>query len=156
MRDLLCAPWLQLSVFDTPSLHDELDEKKLEPILVDAVCAIAARFSENPILTVAGKIAKGDDALIDRTHKSKYGCAFARRAMSAITDVFACPTLAAVQSCLLLAYEQFGSDHDSGLWVYLGLAIRMAQDLGIQKLEGLRYEGYLGPTPKTAQERSCW
>ncbi len=27
----------------------------------------------------------------------------------------------------------------------------MAQDLGIQKLEGLEYEGYLGPTPRTAK-----
>ena len=129
----------------------DLEDRKLDTILVDAVCAIAARFSRNSVLAAAGKTVKCDDACTDRTHKSKYGCVFARRAMSSLTDFFACPTLSAVQACLLLAYEQFGADHDSGLWIYLGLSIRMAQDLGMQKLEGLRYEGYLGPTPKTAK-----
>ncbi len=138
--------------FLTPSIFmRELEENRIESILVDAVCAIAARFSKNPILVDAGKIVNCDHTCIDRTHKSKYGCVFSRRATQAITDVFTCPNLAAVQACLLLAYEQFGADHDSGLWVYLGLSIRMAQDLGIQKLDGLRYEGYLGPTPKTAK-----
>ena len=60
-------------------------------------------------------------------------------------------TIAVAQACLLLAYEEFGTDHDSGLWMYLGTAIRMAQDLGIQKLEGLQIEGRIGPTPKTAK-----
>ena len=129
----------------------DLEGKRLDAILVDAICAIAARFSKNPILAAAGKTARCDDTCTDRAHKSKYGCVFARRAMSALTDIFACPTLAAVQACLLLAYEQFGADHDSGLWIYLGLSIRMAQDLGMQKLEGLQFEGYLGPTPKTAK-----
>ena len=129
----------------------DLAHKTLDAILVDAVCAVAARFSQNSILAAARETASCNDASVDRAHRSKYGCMFARRAMSALTEVFACPTLAAVQACLLLAYEQFGSDHDSGLWIYLGLAIRMAQDLGLQKLEGLQYEGYLGPTPKTAK-----
>ena len=128
----------------------DLEERKVDPILVDAVCAIAARFSTNPALRNAGNSAS-KDRIADPTHKSKYGQVFARRAMTAMTDSFACPTIAAVQACLLLAYEQFGSDRDSGLWVYLGLSIRMAQDLGMHKLEGLRYEGHLGPTPKTAK-----
>ena len=129
----------------------DLREKKLDTVLVDAVCAIAARFSQNPILAAAGRKAKCVDTCIERTHRAKYGYLFARRAMSALTDAFACPTLAAVQACLLLAYEQFGADRDSGLWIYLGLSIRMAQDLGLQKLEGLQYEGFHGPTPRTAK-----
>ena len=127
-----------------------LEERTVDPILVDAVCAIAARFSTNPALRNAGN-GTSEDRIIDPTHKSKYGQTFARRAMTAMTEAFACPNLAAVQACLLLAYEQFGSDRDSGLWIYLGLSIRMAQDLGMHKLEGLRYEGHLGPTPKTAK-----
>ncbi len=133
------------------SFLPDLKDKKLDAILVDTICAIAARFSQNSILAAAVKTARYIDTDVDRTHRSKYGCVFARRAMSALTDVFACPTLAAVQACLLLAYEQFGADRDSGLWIYLGLSIRMAQDLGLQKLEGLQYEGYHGPTPKTTK-----
>ena len=139
-------PFLTRSTF-----MQDLEKKQIDTILVDAVCAIAARFSNNPALAKAGQAVKCDDKCADRQHKSKYGSVFARRAMSAVIDFFARPTLSAVQACLLLAYEQFGADHDSGLWMYLGLSIRMAQDLGIQKLEGLEYEGHIGPTPKTAK-----
>jgi len=50
--------------------------------------------------------------------------------MAAVVDTFPCPTIVIVQACLLLAYEEFGTDRDSGLWMYLGTTIRMAQDLG--------------------------
>ncbi len=83
--------------------------------------------------------------------KAFRGHPFAQRAMSAVVDTFSCPTMAVAQACLLLAYEEFGTDHDSGLWMYLGTAIRMAQDLGIQKLEGMHLEGRIGPTPKTVK-----
>ena len=33
--------------------------------------------------------------------------------------------------------------------MYLGIAIRMAQDLGMQTLQGLKFEGRDGPTPKS-------
>ncbi|XHG07325.1 hypothetical protein AWENTII_010477 [Aspergillus wentii] len=82
------------------------------------------------------------------TRKSNRGQAFAHRAMSALVDSLSCPTLAVVQACLLLAYEEFGSNRDSGLWMYLGISIRMAQDLGMQKLQGLKYNyGQSGLTP---------
>lgn len=128
----------------------ELHEKMVEAVLVDAICAIAARFSMDSMLTKSGrKSLKGDHVTDGQIHKSKHGQAFAQRAMSGITKTFACPSIAAVQACLLLAYEQFGSDHDSGLWMYLGISIRMAQDLGLQKLDSLSHEGQMGPTPKT-------
>lgn len=140
-------PFLQRQRF----LQD-LDDKKVDAILVNAVCAVAARFSEEPIL------AKSDLSLpLDHAGEVKRafrGQPFAQRAMSAVVDTFSCPTLAVTQACLLLAYEEFGSDRDSGLWMYLGTSIRMAQDLGIQKLEGLQLEGRLGPTPKTAKNGS--
>jgi hypothetical protein len=56
-----------------------------------------------------------------------------------------------VQAALLLAYDEFGASRDSGLWMYLGIAIRMAQDLGMQTHEGLKYEGRDGPTPKSVK-----
>ncbi|KIW88337.1 uncharacterized protein Z519_10905 [Cladophialophora bantiana CBS 173.52] len=138
-------PFLQRDRF----LRD-LEEKKVDAILVDAVCAVAARFSANPLLC------RSNDASIPldpegNVRRAFRGHPFAQRAMSAVIDTFSCPTMAVAQACLLLAYEEFGVDHDSGLWMYLGTAIRMAQDLGIQKLEGLQLEGRIGPTPKTAK-----
>jgi hypothetical protein len=79
------------------------------------------------------------------------GQPFAQRAMAAVVDTFPCPTIAIAQGCLRLAYEELGTDRYSGLWMYLGTSIRMAQDLGIQELQGLELEGRIGPTPKTAK-----
>ncbi|KAJ5099875.1 hypothetical protein N7532_006876 [Penicillium argentinense] len=138
-------PFLQRDRF----LQD-LNEKKVDTMLVDAVCALAARFSPHPLLAPpqAPPIdhqsqPPADINLWDR------GLPFAQRASSALVDVLSCPTLSAVQACLLLAYEQFGSNHDSGLWMYLGISIRMAQDLGLQKHQGLKHNyGRKGVTPK--------
>ena len=131
-------PFLQRERF----LRD-LEEKRVDAILVDAVCALAARFSSHPLLAMPG----GHDLPLDEqgeVQRAFRGQPLAQRAMSAVVDSFPCPTMAVAQACLLLAYEEFGTDRDSGLWMYLGTSIRMAQDLGIQKLHGLQLEGRIG------------
>lgn len=111
-------------------------ERRLEPILVDAVCALAARFSDHLIFT------NEHDGKMKR---SEYGHVFAQRAKAAIIDTFSCPSVAAVQATLLMAYEAFGANQDSALWMYLGISIRMALDLGLQKMEGVKYQGERDP-----------
>ncbi|KAJ9605709.1 hypothetical protein H2200_009558 [Cladophialophora chaetospira] len=128
----------------------DLEDKKVDAILVDAVCAVAARFSSDPSLHNSNEPSMPLDAE-GNVLQAFRGHPFAQHAMSAVVDTFSCPTIAVAQACLLLAYEEFGTDHDSGLWMYLGTAIRMAQDLGIQKLEGMQLEGRIGPTPKTVK-----
>ncbi|KAL4997790.1 fungal-specific transcription factor domain-containing protein [Aspergillus recurvatus] len=126
----------------------DLKEKKIDTMLVDSVCALAARFSPHPLLSPPQ--APPIDASEPQADmkKSDRGQPFANRAMSALVDSLAFPTLSVVQACLLLAYEEFGSNRDSGLWMYLGISIRMAQDLGMQKLQGLDYSyGRSGVTP---------
>lgn len=127
----------------------DLKEKKIETILVDAVCALAARFSNHPSLTpVQARPIDGEEPPPD-SKWSEHGHPFAHRAMTAVVNTFSCPSLPVVQACLLLAYEEFGSNRDSGLWMFLGIAIRMAQDLGMQKLQGLQYSyGRTGLRPK--------
>ncbi|KAK0740147.1 fungal-specific transcription factor domain-containing protein [Schizothecium vesticola] len=107
-------------------------ERRAEPMLVNAVCALAARFSDLPIFT------NDHDG---RVARSEYGHIFAQRAKAATIDTFPCPTVAAVQACLLMAYEGFGENQDSTLWMYLGLAIRMAVDLGLQRKVGIQHQG---------------
>ncbi|KAH6896592.1 fungal-specific transcription factor domain-containing protein [Thelonectria olida] len=110
-------------------------EKRAEPILVDSICSLAARFSDSPALT-------GGNDKMPRTDR---GATFAQRARQATVDTFPCPTVGAVQACLLMAYEGFGASQDSALWMYLGLAIRMAVDLGLQKEVGVQYQGEKDP-----------
>ena len=113
-----------------------IKEKRVESILVDAVCAIAARFSDAPLLTGGG------DEKISRNER---GQAYAQRAKSSTVDTFPCPSVGAVQALLLMAYEGFGANQDSALWMYLGLAIRMAIDLGLHKPIGIKYQGEKDP-----------
>lgn len=123
----------------------DLETKQVDAILVDAVCAMAARFSTHQLL-----VQQADDH--GQAAPSEYGRSFAERAKNSLVDTYAVPSVAAVQSALLLAYNEFGESRDSGLWMYLGISIRMAQDLGLQKLEGLRFEGRDGPTPKMVKK----
>lgn len=139
-----CFPFLQRDRF-----MRDLEEKQVDAILVDAVCALSARFSTNPIFTANGNHRRGGEDESCKPQPSEYGQAFAQRAKSAIPDAFPCPSVAVVQAALLLAYDEFGASRDSGLWMYLGIAIRMAQDLGMHTLEGLKYEGLDGITPKS-------
>jgi hypothetical protein len=112
-----------------------VQDKRVEPILVDAVCALAARFSDAPILCGGN----------DKMPRTERGQVYAQRAKQATVDTFPCPTVGAVQACLLMAYEGFGANQDSALWMYLGLAIRMAVDLGLQKRVGIQYQGEKDP-----------
>lgn len=123
-----------------PFLHEArvlrmVKEKRLDSILVDAICALAARFS-----TATDSLAAGGEG-----SKWDYGNAFAQRARTATVDAFPCPSVGAVQAYLLMAYEGFGAGQDSTLWMYLGLAIRMAFDLGLQKNEGVQFQGDKDP-----------
>ncbi|KAK2595084.1 hypothetical protein QQS21_007215 [Conoideocrella luteorostrata] len=111
-------------------------EKRVETILVDAICAIAARFSDTQLL--AGGI--------DKLPRTERGQVFAQRAKQATVETFPCPSVGAVQALLLMAYEGFGANQDSALWMYLGLAIRMAVDLGLQKRVGIQYQGEKDPS----------
>ncbi|KAI0513148.1 fungal-specific transcription factor domain-containing protein [Xylaria bambusicola] len=119
-------------------------EKRVEPILVDAVCALAARFSDISLFK-----RWNDGKLV----KSEYGQAYAQRAKAATVDSFACPSVAAVQACLLMAYDGFGADQDSALWMYLGIAIRMAVDLGLPREDGVKYHGPEDPWYARLHER---
>ncbi|KAF4450136.1 hypothetical protein F53441_6693 [Fusarium austroafricanum] len=114
-----------------PKFLRMVKEKRVEPILVDSICALAARFSDSPIL-INGN---------DKMPRMERGAVFAQRARQATVDTFPCPTVGAVQALLLMAYEGFGASQDSALWMYLGLAIRMAVDLGLQKEVGVQYHG---------------
>ncbi|OIW27671.1 hypothetical protein CONLIGDRAFT_580002 [Coniochaeta ligniaria NRRL 30616] len=138
--DLVRTFFLRLGC-NYPFLREErclrmLKEKQLEPMLVDSICALAVRFSE---LSVATR--ERDD----NTERSQCGHVFAQRAKAATVDTFPCPSVGAVQACLLMAYEGFGENQDSTLWMYLGLAIRMAVDLGLQKMVGVKYQGETDP-----------
>lgn len=47
----------------------------------------------------------------------------------------ACPRIEVAYTLLLIAYNEFADDRDSGVWAWSGMAIRMCYDLGLHKPE---------------------
>lgn len=97
-----------------------LARKQICTLLVDAVCAVSARFSSDNLVTKASR----------RTASSQ----FSARAKSLVLTELQTPTLAAVQACLLLAYADFGTNKDAGIWMLLGISTKMAQFLGLHRI----------------------
>lgn len=108
-----------------------VETRKLESILVNVICALAARFSTNSFLAAAHH---------PKEPKWRYGRVFAARAKEQVTEYFIAPSIEGAQAMLLLAYEAFGADQDSALWHYEGLAIRMVIDLGLDKEKGIKID----------------
>ena len=120
----------------------DVDEKLAESILVDAVCSVSANSLRHPLSTNAHS---RNQRAIDRRGDLRfsnpvYASFFTRRVTSALTDPSTPPSAAAVHACLLLAYQEFGNDLDGDIWMYLGAAIRIAQELGQQGRKG-EYNG---------------
>ncbi|RFU34877.1 hypothetical protein B7463_g1453, partial [Scytalidium lignicola] len=107
-----------------------IENKVAEPILVNAICAVSERFCTGPLV---GSSSNGSSS--KKAVNAEVGQTFAHRAMIGLVESFPCPTISSVQACLILAYDEFGRNHDSGLWMQLGCSIRMTQDLGLQKVE---------------------
>ncbi|CEH12993.1 c6 transcription factor [Ceraceosorus bombacis] len=42
------------------------------------------------------------------------------------------PSIDVVETLVILSYAEFGAGADAGLWMYVGMALRMATDLGLQ------------------------
>jgi hypothetical protein len=49
------------------------------------------------------------------------------------------PSFDAIASLVLLAHVEFGNDSESGLWMMSGMAVRMAQDLGLHLVRCLLF-----------------
>lgn len=116
--------------FQRQLLRRNIENKVVEPILVNAICAVSERFCSVPLVGSSSNESSNTKAV-----NAKVGQTFAHRAMIGLVESFPCPTISSVQACLILAYDEFGRNHDSGLWMQLGCSIRMAQDLGLQKVD---------------------
>jgi hypothetical protein len=86
-----------------------------------ANCLFNVRYSTHPEVCTPGK------------ERYAYGEPFADKAKRLLIPLLALPSLEVVQSLVLLTYQEFATDRDSALWMYAGMAIRMAQDIGLEK-----------------------
>lgn len=94
--------------------------KNAPAVLLNSMCALAARFSTHP--------------QVHRNPIYLSGEMFGDRAKQLVIVLLSIPSYDLVASLLMLSWYEFGCNRDVGFWMYTGMAIRMAQDLGMHKI----------------------
>lgn len=106
-----CFPWLDEAEFMSGARTGELPA-----IVANAVCAMTARFSTHQDL-----------------HRAKNASdSFADMAKVLVVPMLSWPSIDVIEALVILSYAEFGAGADAGLWMYIGMAMRMATDLGLQ------------------------
>lgn len=98
--------------------------KKTSALLLNSMCALAARFSD---------LEEFRDELIYLR-----GDVFASKARLMLVPLLNLPSHEVVASILMIAWHELANNHDVGLWMYTGMACRMAVDLGMEKVISLK------------------
>ncbi|KZL81551.1 c6 transcription factor, partial [Colletotrichum incanum] len=113
-------PFLQPQILDA-----HVRSKQASSFLINAIIALTARFCPFDILT-ATNLSKQE------TEKS-IGDVFLKRAKEQLVSLLGILAPDVVAGLLILAWAEFGNNNKAGLWMYSGMAIRMAQDLGFHQ-----------------------
>ncbi|KAG0038567.1 hypothetical protein BGZ82_011613 [Podila clonocystis] len=127
------------------TIHDQIHRNESPPPhLLFAIFGLASRFSDNPAFR------------IPRPGVERPPCAiFYERAKHFIKDEFDNAQVATVQSLLLMAIQQMGFCESQRAWLYIGMAIRIAQDLGLNK-EPSDQEKSRNPLLCEIRKRTWW
>ncbi|KAM0753522.1 hypothetical protein T439DRAFT_322417 [Meredithblackwellia eburnea MCA 4105] len=124
---------------------DDPETRVTAPLLINSVCAVASRFSDSPLIT--GKA-------LNRL-PATYGVPFCDRAKQILVPLLGVPSSNTVAALLLLAYYEFGLNSEGALWMFSGMALRMAQDLGLhQDIHEHRSE--VGPKERARDNLLFW
>ncbi|KAF9179512.1 hypothetical protein BGZ51_006861 [Haplosporangium sp. Z 767] len=111
-----------------PMLHfktiaDQVHSNESPPShLLFAIMGLASRFSDNPSF-------RNPQPGIERPPCT----IFYERAKYFIKDEYDNSQISTIQALLLMAVQQMGFCESQRAWLYVGMAIRMAQDLGLNK-----------------------
>ncbi|KAG0086721.1 Transcriptional activator of fatty acid utilization [Podila epicladia] len=117
-------------------------EKKPPLVLLNAMFALASRFTTNPEI-----IGHGDDP-------EGFGDEYFARAKKLVDLEYELPRQSSIQALLLMVTYRFTSAKSGGrVWVMLGMAIRMAQDLGMHR-NSARW--HLPPLETEVRKRLWW
>ncbi|ESK85307.1 pathway-specific nitrogen regulator [Moniliophthora roreri MCA 2997] len=122
--------------------HEDPSRRVTAPLLLNATCALAARFSDVPIIRSQAR---------DKS-PATYGIPFAEKTKQLLVPLLGFPSSNTVAALLFLAYFSFGLNNEGALWTYSGMALRMAVDLGLHQ----DVEGYSASEIQRASDRLLW
>jgi hypothetical protein len=132
-----------------PSFLRRLAAGNVAPVLVLAVCAVSARFSNHPEVRTEPAFLRGED--------------WARAAREIALKRYDTPNITILIVYLLLGLHEFGTCHGGRSWMLAGMAQRMAFALLLHK--DLDHHGWgrdkseqsqLSPTDREIRRRTMW
>ncbi|RUS30413.1 fungal-specific transcription factor domain-containing protein [Jimgerdemannia flammicorona] len=109
-------------------------------LLLNAIYAIASRFDRDPSLRT------------DPDRADTLGADFFERAKMYLDRDYVHPRLSTVQALILISSHQNGISEGSGSWLHAGMAIRMAQDLGLHR----NSSKWRIPQSEIETRKRCW
>ncbi|CAE6418786.1 unnamed protein product [Rhizoctonia solani] len=102
---------------DRAQVMAQITDGTLPAILANCLAALAVRFSNRK------ELLKGPRHLA--------GEAYCDMAKLLVVHMLSWPSVEVLQALVLIAWSEFGSGRDSGLWMYSRMAVGMAMDLGL-------------------------
>ena len=133
-----------------PSFMSRLAAGNVAPVLVLAVCAISARFSNHPELRTEPAFLRGEE--------------WAKAARDIALKRWDTPNLTVLIVFLLLGLHEFGTCHGGRSWMLAGMAQRMAFALLLH--QDLDHDGWgrhahkntseISPTDREIRRRAMW
>ncbi|KAJ7121042.1 fungal-specific transcription factor domain-containing protein [Mycena epipterygia] len=121
-------PVVHKEAFGYPAA-DSTDRPRAPPLLLLAMYALAARYAPQPTpnLTSSTSTSTSPRAMWPA------GDAFLFRAKALLDSSYASSRASTCQALLLMGYREIGIGAMAQAWIYIGMAVRMAQDLGMQR-----------------------
>lgn len=111
--------YFQFPIIHPGSFMKQYKEGKVHPNLLNAMCAGVARFSSHPDVATKPSFLAGEP--------------FATNVRASLVDSIDIPTVSNVQALLFLAMYEYGAARGPRAWMFGGMAIRMAQELGLNR-----------------------
>ncbi|KAF9099144.1 hypothetical protein BGX23_003737 [Mortierella sp. AD031] len=111
--------YFQLPIIHPGTFMKQYKEGKASPNLLNAMCAAVARFSNHPDVVTTPAFLAGEP--------------FATNIRAVLVDSIDVPTVSNVQALLLLSMYEYGAARGPRAWMFGGMAVRQAQELGLNR-----------------------
>lgn len=109
-------------------LASHVRSKQASKFLISSVLALTARFCPADMFQLT------TDSDSEPGHEWRTGAQFLKAAKEQLMCLMAVPAPDVVAGLIVLSWAEFGSNSgEGGLWMFSGMAIRMAQDLGLHR-----------------------
>ncbi|KAI9875398.1 MAG: hypothetical protein M1830_008526 [Pleopsidium flavum] len=112
-----------------PYLSQLIERGEASSFLICSMSALSSRFCQPEMFTKYFMTkANGQER-----ERWEFSLPFLERAKKLLMPLLSIPSCDVVAGMLLLSWVEFGDNNEAGLWMFSGMALRMAQELGLHR-----------------------